>query len=129
MEDNYSIYRIRVDGLDMKKINNYSSRNFMRIKDGWIYYINEELGNNLYRTTLDGNYEEKLNNDSCVNAIMDNTSIYYGKDIDSNKTHLYKINIDGLERKKYVKKIVQDPWLLQEITYISQETIRKEYIK
>ncbi|MCS4465803.1 DUF5050 domain-containing protein [Clostridium botulinum] len=113
----------------MKKINNYSSRNFMRIKDGWIYYINEELGNNLYRTTLDGNYEEKLNNDSCVNAIMDNTSIYYGKDIDSNKTHLYKINIDGLERKKYVKKIVQDPWLLQEITYISQETIRKEYIK
>ncbi|WP_287164055.1 DUF5050 domain-containing protein, partial [Clostridium sp.] len=92
--------RIRVDGLDMKKINNYSSRNFMKIQDGWIYYINEELGNNLYRITLDGNYEERLNNDSCINAVMDNRRIYYGKDIDSEKTYLYRINIDGLERKK-----------------------------
>ncbi len=31
---------------------------------------------------------------------MDNRRIYYGKDIDSDKTYLYRINIDGLERKK-----------------------------
>lgn len=72
----------------------------MKIKDGWIYYTNEELGNNLYRITLDGNYEEKLNDDNCINAMMDNRRIYYGKDIDNNKTYLYRINIDGLERKK-----------------------------
>ncbi|EJO5349479.1 DUF5050 domain-containing protein [Clostridium botulinum] len=96
-EDNYSIYRIRVDGLDIKKINNYSSTKFMKIKDGWIYYINEELGNNLYRITLDGNYEEKLNNDSCINPVMDNQYIYYGTD---NKPYLYRIKLNGLERKK-----------------------------
>ncbi|MGO5093828.1 DUF5050 domain-containing protein [Clostridium sporogenes] len=99
-DDSYSIYRIRVDGLDINKINNYSSRIFMEIKDGWIYYINEELGNNLYRITLDGNYEEKLNDDNCINATMDNEYIYYGVNIDNNKTYLYKININGLERKK-----------------------------
>lgn len=100
IDDNCSIYRIRVDGLDINKINNYSSRVFMEIKDGWIYYINEELGNNLYRITLDGKYEEKLNNDNCINAIMDNEYIYYGVSINNNKTYLYKININGLERKK-----------------------------
>lgn len=104
VDDNYSIYRIRLDGQDVKKINNYSSRIFMKIEHGWIYYINEELGNNLYRITLDGDYEEKLNKDSCVNAVIDNNYIFYAKDMDNNQTYLYRINIDGLGRKKICEK-------------------------
>ena len=66
-----------------------------RVIDDWIYYINEDEGNSLFRIKLDGTGRTRLNNyDSTIIDIYGDWLYYHNN---SDKSKVYRVRIDGTE--------------------------------
>jgi hypothetical protein len=59
-DDNNSIYKVRIDGSEIIKVNDDSSW-LINIVGDWIYYINSDEGDKFYRIKTDGSERQKVN--------------------------------------------------------------------
>jgi len=69
-----------------------------RVIDGWVYYVNEEEENSLYRIKLDGTSRTKLNNSDSTIIGVYGEWLYYHNNSDDSK--VYRVKIDGTENRK-----------------------------
>jgi serine/threonine protein kinase len=76
------------------------------IIDDWIYYLNSEEDDKIYKIKTDGTENEKVSDEETEQFLIYNDYIFYtSKTEDSN---IYRINIDGSEKKKIVEYEVMD---------------------
>lgn len=73
----------------------YTSYQLENIKDGWIYYVNADNKNKIFRFDLDGKHESVVSENSVYNNnyYIIGDWIYYSNASDSKK--IYKVKIDG----------------------------------
>jgi len=67
-------------------------------KWNWIYYINYANGDKLYRVSLDGKNDMKVNDDKSWHFNVKDDWIYYVNTADLDR--IYKIRVDGTEKVK-----------------------------
>jgi hypothetical protein len=94
---NNHILTCQLDGSNVKKLNQEASKNL--ISDGeWVYYLNEDDDDTLYRIRSDGTQRVQITTDTirCYNVL--NEWIYYSNHDDNDS--LYRIKSDGTERTK-----------------------------
>ena len=71
------------------------------IVDGWIYYINMDDENKIYRIRPDGKDKEKLSDDSTDNPLnIADGWIYYIINFNETKGPVYRMRTDGSEREQ-----------------------------
>jgi len=96
----YHILTCQLDGSNVKKLNQEASKNL--ISDGeWVYYLNEEDNDTLYRIRSDGTQRVQITNDAikCYNIL--NEWIYYSNHDDNDS--LYRIKSDCTEKTKIIE--------------------------
>lgn len=96
-EDDWKLYKMRLDGTEKCLLNN-SSVSCLNVLDGWIYYINSDNGA-IYKIRLDGSEQSKLNNTWSQYLNVVGEWIYYLKSCDTGWS-LYKMRTDGSEEQK-----------------------------
>ncbi len=115
--DNYKLYSMDIDGKNLKKLNN-DVPNYINVDDNYIYYVRNNIGDNidyeffaffqnaLCRIPRDGGNTKILDTDPCNYATLIGNYIYYlHYDTDEAST-LYKVKIDGTERKQVRKEAI-----------------------
>ena len=95
-DDSGYLYRINGDGTEKQKLNECYSRDIV-VKDDWIYYAQGWQGNPA-KIRIDGSEGTTIGNDHAKHFAIFGDWLYYA---DSRKDiGLYKLKIDGSERKK-----------------------------
>jgi hypothetical protein len=93
------VYRTDLDGRNKRLIISKSTR--FAINGGFIYYSNGDDGNSLYKSDLEGNKTEKLNNEYTSSINVDSGYVYYTVLLDNDGTdNPYRIRTDGTEKVK-----------------------------
>ena len=69
-----------------------------RVVDDWIYYVNEDEENSLYKIKVDGTGRTRLNNSDSTIIDIYGDWLYYHNNSDNSK--VYKVRIDGTEDSK-----------------------------
>lgn len=113
-DDHYSLYSMTSDGKNLTKMtNDYVT--YINADDHYVYYIrNNVLGsaqssifrwntNSLCRLDKNGGEPEVLEADPCIYACLSGNYIYYLHYTEDKGTTLYKIKIDGTERKEVLR--------------------------
>jgi len=92
-----TLYKIRTDGTDLRKLSDDSCF-YINVVGDWVYYSNGNDYNKLYKIRTDGTGEQKLSDDDCefINVVGD--WVYYSNRGDNDK--IYKIRTDGTGRRK-----------------------------
>lgn len=69
-----------------------------KIKDGWVYYVDSNSNNNLYKVKIDGTQKTKVSDDNISSSEFNISGnwIYYRNTNNSDK--IYRINIDGTQK-------------------------------
>lgn len=103
------IYRIRIDGTNLEKLNDNRSSN-LSVINGWIYYLNHGLDyrgedgtilfkdRGLYRMRIDGTEKQLITKDFATYVNVVDNYIYYSNYSDNDR--LYRVSIDGTEIEK-----------------------------
>lgn len=99
VDDNYKIYRIDTDGSNNQLISNDSAVDYMKVAGDWVYYCNSDDNDSLYRVRKDGSQRQKLNFDNSKNVNIVDNYIYYSAIDENNSGSLYRMEIDGSNRK------------------------------
>lgn len=99
VDDNYRIYRISTDGLYNQLISNDPAIDYMKVSGDFIYYCNSDDNDSIYRIRKDGTQRQKLNFDNSKNVNIVGNYIYYGLADENNSDSLYKMEIDGSNKK------------------------------
>jgi len=86
------------DNLKGNSAGNINNKAIATLKEGWIYYRNDNDGYKIYKIRPDGSGRQKVNNDNsgCINLVDD--WLYYYNLVDG--YNIYKIRTDGTGRQK-----------------------------
>lgn len=70
--ENYSIYKMRLDGTEMQEVCSDKTA-CLTVSEGWIYYCKEDSDNNVYKVRTDGSERTKLNSyhSNCLTVVGD----------------------------------------------------------
>lgn len=93
--DGGTLYSIKTDGSDMRKLNDEWTQWF-NVSGSMIYFQNGS--GRICAMNTDGSGQQKLNDDNSANINVVDGRIYYSNTDDGFK--LYSMNIDGSDRKK-----------------------------
>ena len=82
---------------------NISNGGKVAIQDDWVYYINENNDNKLYKTKTDGSKSQKISDERATEISILHDKIYYisryfGDDIEG----IYSMNTDGSDKKRLI---------------------------
>lgn len=92
--ENYSIYKMRLDGTEMQEVCSDKTA-CLTVSEGWIYYCKEDSDNNVYKVRTDGSERTKLNSyhSNCLTVVGDwiyfRNFRYYSR--------MYRMKTDGTE--------------------------------
>lgn len=99
VDDNYTLYRTKIDGTDEQRLTDdpldYSG---LAVQDGWVYYANDSESSKLFRIRVDGTERTRLGDDYASYLAVSGEWIYYSNGDDGGK--LYRIRTDGSKREK-----------------------------
>jgi len=79
-------------------VGNIGNFGIATIQDDWIYYVNDNDSNKIYKIRSDGTGRQKLNEDDSLYLNVIGSWLYYSNEKDGNK--IYKIRTDGTGRQK-----------------------------
>lgn len=71
-----------------------------RVVDDWIYYVNEDEENSLFKIKVDGTGRTRLNNSDSTIIDIYGDWLYYHNNSDNSR--VYKVRIDGTEDSKFL---------------------------
>lgn len=114
--DNYSLYRMKSDGIEKQKICD-DNPFYLNVLPNKIYYIHE---NNIYSINFDGTNRVKLYDSYCKNLIIYNGFIYYIDSVDSSK--IYRMNLDGTYRTKICDDYCSAMNIFEECIYYQNQS-------
>lgn len=93
-DDNRSIYKMNIDGSDLKKVTEYFGDN-MNYSEGWIYYIVFDTDIKMFKVSIENGEKIELSKGPCLELNVKDDWIYYIKD--SGGYDLYRMKLDGTE--------------------------------
>jgi len=78
VDDNYTLYRTKIDGTDEQRLTDdpldYSG---LAVQDGWVYYANDSESSKLFRIRVDGTERTRLGDDYASYLAVSGEWIYY----------------------------------------------------
>jgi len=99
VDDNYALYRTKIDGTDERRlVDDPLDYTGLAVQDGWIYYANDSDSSKIYRVRIDGTERTRLSDDYASYLTVAGEWIYYSNGDDGGK--LYRIRTDGSNREK-----------------------------
>ncbi|MGM9922843.1 MAG: DUF5050 domain-containing protein [Bacillus sp. (in: firmicutes)] len=104
---NGTLYQTSMKGAGKKKIT-ANQASGATVQNNWVYYINENKNNQLYKVRIDGKYNTKLTSGAVATYHVNGTSILYS--YDNKKTAkgspLYEMDLNGKQQKKITDKSI-----------------------
>ncbi len=116
-QDNNRLYSMDSNGENLKKLNN-DVANYINADDNYVYYVRNNVGegiafefftffrNSLCRIPREGGEAVVLDSDPCNYATLIGNYIYYLHYDEKEASTLYKVKIDGTDKKQLSKDAV-----------------------
>jgi hypothetical protein len=122
-----ALYRNTSNGLHKVTINDSQHILKFIIYDNYIYYVNMDDSNNIYRMNLDGSGRKRITSEKgCFNLYITDSYIFYSSD-----KGFYRINRNGIGKLKLssykVKDIVSDSKYLYYINNSNLQIFKSNY--
>jgi S1-C subfamily serine protease len=121
-EERGHLYKMGTKGNLLTKLTDYEV-NSVHVMGDWIYYINSEKDNMLYKIRIDGKGEELIYENSIANFTVSNGWIYFKEDYDES---LYKMRTNGSDKKLLCKDLGIDSCIVVDGDWVYYNTSGKE---
>jgi hypothetical protein len=111
----FCIKKVRVDGSERQQITKNLGCLFNVSHEGdWLYYIDEEDGNKIYRILTDGTGCQKVTDDCCESLKVTDGWVYYNIYAvynNHNNNGIYRVRTNGKDRQKICDENDFDPYI------------------
>lgn len=100
----HSLYRIKKDGTDETMILNADENNilYFNVYNGWIYYVDGNKEENIFRITVDGLAKQKLCDfQDCYGLTIIDEKIIFRSSYAHNTDYTYIMDLDGKHKRMF----------------------------